>query len=188
MTSSDLPRFKENYAKYEKALARALKADPMSVKHNNGEFKLFECEWKAQQRQMDLEDTATLDDRKAEKFKACGYDEYTFKRLKVGSRWGAWELNGIPASNGYPLDCKKHPKANRISGNMPALIKEEFKYGKGAIWAVSGQPTTEQEGLKIYQYQSVRVYAKDIDMVTTDCGDKDEKVVCEASGSKRRPD
>ena len=184
MSSTDMKNLKDNYGKYEKALARAIKADPTSVRYKNGHFKLFECEWKVAQLRMDFEDNANTEDSSTEHYKTCGYDEYVFRRLKMGSRWGAWEVDGVPGSNGYPLDCKKHPRVNKLSGNMAALIKQEYKYPSGAVWTIFGQPTTNEVELRIYQYQTVRVYSKDITVATNACGEKDKKIVCEASGAK----
>ena len=183
MTARDGKNLKDNYAKYEKALARAMKADPTSLRHKNGHFKLFQCEWQVAQLQLDLEDNANMEESATESYKTCGYDEYVLRRLKMGGRWGAWEVDGVPGRNGFALDCKKHPRANKISGNMAALFRSEFRYPSTAVWTVSGPATTAQVDLQTYQYQSVRVFGKDITVQTNACGDKDKKVVCEASGA-----
>jgi hypothetical protein len=183
-TARDQKKLKDNYAAYEKALARAMRADPASVRHQGGHFRLFECEWQIAQARSELGDNAVMEVSVAKTYKACGYDQYVLRRLKMGGRWGAWEVDGVPGSNGYPLDCKNHPRASKVSGNMPSLIRQEFKYPGNAVWTISGPPTTAQDGLRIYQYQTIRVYGKDIIMQTSACGDTDKKLVCEASGSR----
>jgi hypothetical protein len=183
-TARDMKNLKDNYAKYEKALARALKADPAAVRHKYGHFKLFECEWTIAQVQLNFEDNPIYDEATTERYKTCGYDEYVLRRLKMGGKWGPWEVDGVPGGNGYPLDCKKHPKVSKLSGNMASLIKQEYNYPRNAVWAIAGPPTTGEQDLRIYQYQAIRVYGKDIEVQTSACGDKDKKVVCEASGAK----
>lgn len=182
-SAGNLKRLKESYAQYEKALARAMKADPTSVRHKYGHFKLFECEWTIGQLQMDLEDRPEGELNQSQAYTACGYDEWVLRRLKMGGKWGPWEVDGVPGKNGYPLECKKHPKTNKISGNMASLFRQEFKYPSNAVWQITGSATTARVGLDTYQYQSVRVYAKEITIQTSDCGEKDKKVVCEASGA-----
>lgn len=182
-TARDLKNLKDNYAKYEKALARALRADPTSVRYKAGHFKLFQCEWEVAQLQMQFEDNSIHEESTHSSYQTCGYDQYVLRRLKMGGKWGAWEVDGVPGKNGYPLDCKKHPKVTKLSGNMPALVKQEFNYPAKAVWQISGQPSTAQDGLRIYQYQTIRVYANNVTVQTSACGDKDPKVVCEASGA-----
>jgi hypothetical protein len=187
----DVKAMDESYKKYESKLSRVMKADPSAVRYvsNDGTFikdylsAFMACEWTVADRRAMFEDYYTRDESKAEKYKGCGYEEWTLSKLARGG--GSYKLDGIPAVNGMPTSCKKIPRKTKLPGNLKKAALNEVPGArqKGRVMTVYGTNTIRR-GLDHYKLVGIRLWGKDIMLSTTDCGEKNPKLVCEASGSK----
>ena len=190
----DVKQLDDSLAKYQAKLALVMKADPQAVRYAGVEDGAFvrdylsafmSCEWTIAERRAMFEDYYTKDQSRAEKFKGCGYEEWTLSTL-VGHRGGSgYKLDGIPSVNGMATGCNKIPKKTRLPGNLKKVALREIPGArqKGRVLAVYGTNTVRR-GLDLYKLVGVRMWGKDISLTTSDCGEKNPKLVCEASGSK----
>lgn len=184
------------YKKYEAKLARAKKIDA-NVLRFEGEgldtagfvtdvpLELVVCEAEIASSRNAQEDSLPQARIDRKKYKACGYTEWHFEALKIGgNKYGPFKLSGVPAENGFPLDCKKLPRSGKIPGAVRAGALEEFHLDKGDVLAMEGGFDMDQRGLEIYKVATVRIYSKTTEIETGDCGDANPKLVCAASGSR----
>jgi hypothetical protein len=190
----DVKGLDESYQKYQAKLDRVMKADPAALRWTGVEDGAFvrdnlsafmACEWTIAGRRALFEDYYTRDESRAEKFKGCGYEEWTLSTLVTRRGGGGYHLDGIPSVNGYATSCSKLPKRTKLPGNLKSVALREIPGArqKGRVLTVYGKNTIRR-GLDHYKLVGIRMWGKDITLTTSDCGEKDPKLVCEASGSK----
>jgi hypothetical protein len=190
----DVKNMDEAFKKYQSKLDRVMKADPAAVRWvgvEDGAFSrdflsaFMACEWSMSERRAMFEDYYTRDASRAEKFKGCGYEEWTLSALVTGRGTSGYKLDGIPAVNGMATSCSKLPKRTKLPGNLKSVALREIPGAreKGRVLTVYGKNTIRR-GLDHYKLVGIRMWGKDITLTTSDCGEKDPKLVCEASGSK----
>ena len=187
----DVEAMTEEYKKYEAKLSRVMKAQPSAVRYvsNDGTFikdylsAFMACEWTIADKRAMFEDYYTRDESKAEKYKGCGFEEWTLSKLARGG--DSYKLDGIPSVNGMPTPCSKIPRKSKLSGAIKKAALRDIPGAKqkGRVLAVYGTNTIRR-GLDHYKLVGIRMWGKDIMLSTTDCGEKNPKLVCEASGSK----
>jgi len=182
-----------SYKKYEDKLARAKKIEASALRYAGVEdgwsidmaMELVLCEATVSAARVDAEDEPPNAMPTAKKYTDCGYSEYTMQALKIsGTKFGPWSLAGVPVTNGYPMECKKLPKAGKIPADVKKGALREFTLAKGDVLAMVGGFDVQQDGLKIYKLATVRIYSKTTEITTNDCGEKDATLVCAGSGSR----
>jgi hypothetical protein len=186
-------------ASYEKALARAVKADPSAL-HYYGEQKsggsvdvptvLMECE-------VEIAGTSTqvADDYvpeatpKTETEKGCGVIEWLADGVQLGARSFA-PYTRTAGGNSFVerKPCNKMVKKNRYPRALLDAAKDfadhvNVKLGDLVI-VTDGKPYTEvnEEDLHVYRYQKLLAYSKAWEFSKNPCGG--DKVFCEAGGSQ----
>jgi len=190
----DVKDMDERYKTYQDKLNRVMKADASAVRYaglEDGAFvrdylsAFLVCEWTISSRRAMFEDYYTRDESRAEKFKGCGYEEWTLSALVTRRGTAGYKLDGIPAVNGMATSCKKIPKKTKLPGNLKKVALSEIPGAKqkGRVLTVYGKNTVTR-GIDHYKLVGIRMWGKDILLTTTDCGEKNPKLVCEASGSK----
>jgi len=182
-----------SYKKYEDKLARAKKIEAGALRYAGVEdgwsidvaLELVLCEATVAAARTAAADELPIATGNAKKYTDCGYSEYTMQALKIsGSKFGPWQLAGVPVTNGYPMECKKLPKTGKIPADIKKGALREFTLDKGDVLAMVGDIDVQQDGLKIYKLARVRIYSKTTEITTGDCGEKDTNLVCAGSGSR----
>ena len=182
-----------SYKKYEDKLARAKKIDAGAI-HYEGEedgwtidlpFDLLMCEAKIAAERGAAEDDLPIATGDRKKYTDCGYTEWHFEALKIsGTRFGPFQLAGVPINNAFAMECKKLPRSAKIPGDLKKAALAEFKLDKGDVLAMVGGFDFDQRGLQIFKIATVRLYSKTTEIETGDCGEPDPNLVCAGSGSR----
>ncbi len=185
---------------YEKAIARALKVDgnkeafryyvEVGGDTHDVPTELLECEARLVVVGQDVGDEYTPEEApKTDVVKACGSMRWLAGGIQTGGGSFA-PYERIPGGAEYAekIPCKKVKKKNKLPGGLKAAAAEFKEYYEvdNVVFETDGKPYVEEneDDLRLWRYQVLMAYSKEFTFSGNPCGGTDEKLFCEAGGSK----
>lgn len=184
---------------YEKALARAVKADPMTV-HFFGEVGkygtadvptlLLECEVQLAAMSAQFADEYTPETAPTTEYEtACGVVDWVAAGVQIGAgKFAPYSRSKGGASSPERLACNKLPARGNANAGFSDAIQDLSQYldipAAKLVITVDGPPSIEvnDEDLHTYRYQKLRAYSRQYKFAKNPCGGA--RVFCEAGGSR----
>lgn len=190
----------ESIKAYEKASARALKMDKAVFRYfgdSGGRHmtvdmptKILECE--AELIAADLQFGDEYEPEVApetEAITACGSMRWLAGGIQTGGgTFAPYERVAGGAEYPQKIPCKKVKKKGKVPrtlGNAIAQWKDYYEI-KDVVFETEGAPYIDEndDDLRLWRYQVVMAYSKSFKFSGNPCGGTEEKLFCEAGGSK----
>lgn len=190
----------ESIRAYEKAAARALKMDKAVFRYygdSGGRHmtvdmptKILECE--AQLIAADLQFGDEYEPEvapEAEAITACGSMRWLAGGVQTGGgTFAAYERIAGGAEYPEKIPCKKVKKKGKVPKALKSAIAQwkEYYEIKDVVFETEGAPYIEEndDDYRLWRYQVLMAYSRSFKFSGNPCGGTEEKLFCEAGGSK----
>jgi len=183
---------------YDKAVSRALKMDKEAFRffvesgddHVDVATEILECEARltavGEQFGDEYEPEVAP---KSETIVACGSMRWLAGGIQTGGgSFATYERIPGGAEYAEKIPCKQVKKKNKIPGGLKAAAAEwkEYYEIKNVVFETDGAPYVEEndDDLRLWRYQVLMAYSKEFTFPGNPCGGTEEKLFCEAGGSK----
>lgn len=183
---------------YDKAVSRALKMDKRAfrfyVEANDERVdvatKILECESRLAAVGEQVGDEYEPEVApKSEGVVACGSVRWLAGGIQTGGgSFATYERIPGGAESAEKIPCKQLKKKSKVPKALKNAVAEfkEYYEMKNVVFVTEGAPYVEEndDDLRLWRYQVLMAYSKDFTFSGNPCGGTDEKLFCEAGGSK----
>ncbi len=189
----------DTYAKYDAAIVRAKSIDSQSLTYvgpepNGSGFldvpaEIAVCEARMAVKRIDAADAPAKEEVRVADYQGCGmYALEIEARQNAPNTFGEYTITSAIAlesdpGKATPYECDQMPPVS----DAPSAVQRTVK--SGASWVVPSDiismagPFEYEQRDELYKKGVVRVYRKQAELQTNECGAKDARVTCEAAGN-----
>jgi hypothetical protein len=119
---------------------------------------------------------------------ACGAMSWLADGVQVGGDFAPYSRTEGGAQVPEKMPCSKLKKKSKVPRELKAAVNEWKEYYEidDAVFVTEGAPYVEEkeDDLRLHRYQVLVAYSKKFTFAGNPCGGRDEKLFCEAGGSK----
>jgi hypothetical protein len=126
---------------------------------------------------------------KSEVVVACGSMRWLAGGIQTGAgSFAPYERIAGGAEYAQKIPCKQLKKKSKFPKSLKTAVAQfkEYYEVKDVVFVTEGAPYVEEddEDLRLWKYQVLMAYSKEFTFPGNPCGGTDEKLFCEAGGSK----